>query len=92
MFPREIYDNPVWCEYAAMNGRVMIKYPLKRGQPVPCPHCGKPLAFAKYKATCCGHEFGTSFHEVYRREPIETHHKTSGRGWESLRPWKQSAG
>ncbi len=88
MFPKEIYNNPIWCLYDNLSGKIILKYPWRKGLTVPCPYCGKPLVFSQYKAICCGKDFRISFGEVSQRQPIGSHNRTKGRGWVSLRPYK----
>ncbi|MBL7129747.1 MAG: hypothetical protein ISS16_12310 [Ignavibacteria bacterium] len=87
MFPDEINKNPIWCLYDNLSGITILKHPWQTGLKVNCPHCNKLLNFEKYKASCCGFNFGISFNEVHQKEPVGTHDKTSGRGWESIRPY-----
>lgn len=89
MFPREIWFNPIWCLYDNMSGKIILKHPYHKGLNVPCPYCAKNLIFKDYKASCCNQEFKTGFNEVIQREPYGTHQRNSGRGWASIRPFKQ---
>lgn len=87
MFPDKIYHNPTWCLYDNTSGKTILKHPWRKGIKVNCPHCDKLLNFEKYKANCCGHSFGISFNEVSQHEPIGTHDRITGRGWDSIRPY-----
>jgi hypothetical protein len=87
MFPRAIWNHPVWCLYDDTSGNVVLKHPYKRGRPISCPHCGQTLQMENYMATCCGQEFKTSFGEIRQRAPLGAHQRHSGCGWASLRPY-----
>ncbi len=50
MFPREIWENPIWCLYYNLSGQVVLKHPWRDGLVVECPHCGEPLAVEGYEA------------------------------------------
>lgn len=84
MFPQSI-----WYLYDNVAGSIILKHPYSRGMAVPCPHCGKTLIVENYRAACCGYTFRTSFGEIAQREHVGEHHRTTGRGWSSLRPYKQ---
>jgi hypothetical protein len=83
------FPERIWCLYDNLAGKIILKHPYRPGMTVPCPHCGKALAIEKYRATCCGQEFKTSFGEIAQRQPVGEHNRTAGRGWNSLRPYKQ---
>jgi len=86
MFPRTILNNPVWCLYDDTKGNIRLKHPYREGMDVPCPRCGVPLQVQSYHASCCGHEFKTGWGEIFQRNPVGSHERTSGCGWASLRP------
>jgi hypothetical protein len=86
MWPREIWQKPLWCLYDNTSGTIILKHPFGNIGAVPCPRCLKPLVVEKYRASCCGFNFRTGFHEISQIEPFGTHEKKSGRGWETLRP------
>jgi len=87
MFPRGIWDNPIWCLYDNTSGHVVLKHPWRNGLVVDCPHCGEPLAVEDYGARCCSQYFKIGFGEIRQIEPVGTHDRTSGCGWASLRPY-----
>ena len=91
MFPKEIWSNPRWCLYDALDGRVVLKYPFRDGLVVPCPHCGNALGIASYKAFCCGHAFRISHGEIAQTE-LMGHHNRAGGSWASLRSYTKAEG
>jgi hypothetical protein len=86
MFPPEIFNKPVWCYYDDMNGNTLLKYPLRKGEEVPCPRCEIPLQFLNYRAHCCAYDFKAGFGEARQVQAAGTHSRASGRGWASIRP------
>ena len=43
MFPREIWENPIWRLCDNTSGQVVLKHPSRRGLVVECPHCGEAI-------------------------------------------------
>jgi hypothetical protein len=76
-----------WYLYDDTNGNIRLKHPYWPKIKVKCPYCNKLLTVENYKAQCCGKIFKTGFWEIHQIEPIGKHNKTSGRGWDSLRPF-----
>ena len=87
-WPEQFRKKPVWCLYDDMSGRTLLLHPVERRGTVPCPTCCKELVFERYRANCCGQAFRWSYPSVYRVEPIGSHTRTLGRGWQSVRAWK----
>ncbi len=88
MLHSDIWNSSVWCLYDSLFGEILLKHPWRKGQEVPCPHCGKTLVIENYRAKCCDHEFKASFGEICQCEPVGKHNRKSGRGWTSIRPYK----
>ena len=77
-----------WYLYDTTDGRVILKHPFKKGMDIPCPYCGQNLNIVDFWAQCCDQLFTTGFWEVHQNNPFGHHSKKSGRGWQSLRPYK----
>jgi predicted RNA-binding Zn-ribbon protein involved in translation (DUF1610 family) len=83
------FPKQIWYLYDNTSGKTILKHQYERGVVVPCPHCGKKLVIENYRSTCCGYQFRTSFGEIAQCQPVAEHNRLAGRGWDSLRPYKQ---
>ena len=83
------FPQQIWYLYDNTAGKTILTHRYDRGATGPCPHCGKKLVIENYRSTCCGYEFRTSFGEIAQRQPVKKHNRLAGRGWDSLRPYKE---